>query len=382
MTKQVNNIRSRNAHAPVSPCVLTVDEDAGGVVRGPDHVLSQAGVVPRVLRPDPLDVQAAVPPHRHVLVRGHLEHGVKGSKRRSRPSEIKSVRPSSHQAVVVQPPSLRQRVARQQHAGQSQLLVLEDGERRRAHRHDGRHCRAGLGGNTACWWRRGSGESPVPRVPLRLTADVQTPPAPRDGARCSRPVEQRAPVRPPPADLRLGVTSGDARQGHRGADVGRHVGRLAGELGCGCNDEDLRLRDSRRAAGQRCGFSHGDENITQRHRHHGRLCTREKGSLKGFVVLRRTITYWRTIYKVRTEVAVSVPASLLARQPYTPPSSLSGFLITKVPSEVILCLKKTHRSAFQSADSDVFTRVEGGEPNLLDAAMNMALWVQTRRGGG
>jgi len=73
MTKQLNKIRRRNAHAPVSLCVHTVDDDAGGVVRGPDHVLSQAGVVPRVVQPDPLDVQAAVPPHRHVLVRGHLE---------------------------------------------------------------------------------------------------------------------------------------------------------------------------------------------------------------------------------------------------------------------------------------------------------------------
>lgn len=38
------------------------------------------------------------------------------------------------------------------------------------------------------------------------------------------------------------------------------------------------------------------------------------------------------------EVIVSVPAWLLARQPYTPPSFFSKFLMIKVPSGVILCL--------------------------------------------
>lgn len=41
----------------------TVDVDSGGVVGGPDSVLSQAGVVTRVIQPNSLDVQTAIPPH-------------------------------------------------------------------------------------------------------------------------------------------------------------------------------------------------------------------------------------------------------------------------------------------------------------------------------
>lgn len=51
----------------------TVDVESGGVVVNPDDIFSQAGVVARVIQTDPLDMKAAVPPHCHILVCGHLE---------------------------------------------------------------------------------------------------------------------------------------------------------------------------------------------------------------------------------------------------------------------------------------------------------------------
>lgn len=50
----------------------TVNVDSGGVVGGPDSVLSQAGVVTGIIQPNSLDMQTAIPPHWHILVWGHL----------------------------------------------------------------------------------------------------------------------------------------------------------------------------------------------------------------------------------------------------------------------------------------------------------------------
>lgn len=46
-----------------------------------------------------------------------------------------------HQAVVMQPLPLRQRIPSQQHTGQSHLLVLDHTEHSWTHRNDRRHCK-------------------------------------------------------------------------------------------------------------------------------------------------------------------------------------------------------------------------------------------------
>lgn len=51
---------------------ITIDVDSGGMVGGPNNVLSQAGVVTRIVQPNSLNVQTAIPPHSHILVRSHL----------------------------------------------------------------------------------------------------------------------------------------------------------------------------------------------------------------------------------------------------------------------------------------------------------------------
>lgn len=51
----------------------TMNVDSCGLVGGPDDVLGQAAVVTGIGQSNPLDVKAAVPPHRYILVRGHLE---------------------------------------------------------------------------------------------------------------------------------------------------------------------------------------------------------------------------------------------------------------------------------------------------------------------
>lgn len=51
----------------------TIDVDRGGVVGDPNHVFSQAGVVPPMIQTSPLNVKTAVLPHVHVLVCGHLK---------------------------------------------------------------------------------------------------------------------------------------------------------------------------------------------------------------------------------------------------------------------------------------------------------------------
>lgn len=42
---------------------ITIDADSGGMVGGPNSILSQAGVVTRIIQLNSLNVQTAIPPH-------------------------------------------------------------------------------------------------------------------------------------------------------------------------------------------------------------------------------------------------------------------------------------------------------------------------------
>lgn len=46
----------------------TIDVDSGGMIGGPNNAFSQTGVVTRIVQPDSLNMQTAVPPHRHIVV--------------------------------------------------------------------------------------------------------------------------------------------------------------------------------------------------------------------------------------------------------------------------------------------------------------------------
>lgn len=52
--------------------LLTEDVDSGGAVAGARHAAGHAGVIPPVLQPNPLQVQAAVTAHAHVGIGNQL----------------------------------------------------------------------------------------------------------------------------------------------------------------------------------------------------------------------------------------------------------------------------------------------------------------------
>lgn len=51
---------------------ITIDADSSGVVGGSNNILSQAGVVTRIIQPNSVYVQTAISPHSQILVWSHL----------------------------------------------------------------------------------------------------------------------------------------------------------------------------------------------------------------------------------------------------------------------------------------------------------------------